>query len=737
MKRKKTQRRGIAGLPLTSPTTREKRNQSTSIVPAALSSGGWQMPPLVSGLINYFKSRKEKRRASKGRQLGLGMRRLSNEPLEARCLLSISYVDNPGVINPFTHYAGDWYVQTDSDSNGILSAGDIVTWQKGVSGKEQADLVWDTNAFGTISSAVGASPLRRHRSGRPRNFHHPIDKNDFGSKVLTLQGYGATGSNATILNGDHANIGVDIENGASVSISGFEIQNWVTGVYVSNANLTLNNSIVLGANSSTDYYGVSVLGGTANIANSTITGTYYGVSAGGASSGDGQAFISGSNLAGNQIGLLAANLGSAQITGSNLSGYTLPGQKAVVNDNSAATIDASGNYWGSTDESTVMGLTSGKVDFSPYLAAGSATQPATGFSGDQSTLYVTSLGQQTGSSGRIQEGIGLLADGSLTGSARVVHVEAGTYAENILINKPLTLLGAQAGQDANARFATFINGPNGPKASQSVESIITAPSVDTANNDLVRIVSDDVTVDGFVVDGNNPSLGTSGALKINGAGPYVDARNGIDTLDPATGGQAVNGLLIENNIVQNVAHDGIALINPSNTSAVSSGSLVTGNVAANFLDYGVLLAYNAYGDVTYNTIYMPDLAEAGVWVYDFTSNGSSPKTINVSHNNVTVGQDAFGGIWGNLLYPQSAVLNIADNTVNAAAGVTGDDDYTYGIYLTSLQNGMGANLTGNIIGSSGGSSPAASASGTCPPAARLLSPAGPSAIRLWALKLTI
>ena len=120
------------------------------------------------------------------------------------------------------------------------------------------------------------------------------------------------------------------------------------------------------------------------------------------------------------------------------------------------------------------------------------------------------------------------------------------------------------------------------------------------------------------------------------------------------------------------------------------------------MDYGVLLAYNAYGDVTYNTIYMPDLAEAGVWVYDFTSNGSSPKTINVSHNNVTVGQDAFGGIWGNLLYPQSAVLNIADNTVNAAAGVTGDDDYTYGIYLTSLQNGMGANLTGNIIGSSGG-----------------------------------
>ena len=54
-----------------------------------------------------------------------------------------------------------------------------------------------------------------------------------------------------------------------------------------------------------------------------------------------------------------------------------------------------------------------------------------------------------------------------------------------------------------------------------------------------------------------------------------------------------------------------------------SGSVITGNVVSNFYDYGVLLAYNAYADVTLNTIDQPDHAEAGVWVYDFTNNGGT------------------------------------------------------------------------------------------------------------------
>ena len=219
----------------------------------------------------------------------------------------------------------------------------------------------------------------------------------------------------------------------------------------------------------------------------------------------------------------------------------------------------------------------------------------------------------------------------------------------------------------------------------------------------MNIVSSDVTLDGFVIDGNNPSLTTSGTSQINGTGPYIDAHNGIDTLNGGGSGQAVNNLTVENNIVQNVAHDGIAFIDPSNGSSYSTGSVVTGNAVHNFGDYGILLAYNAYANVTYNTVVMPDNAEAGVWVYDFTSNGPSPQTINVTHNDVTVGQDAYRRHLGqSALSAATPPLNITDNTVNAGPGVTGTDGYTFGIDLSTVQNGMGVSLTGNTIGDSGG-----------------------------------
>jgi hypothetical protein len=75
---------------------------------------------------------------------------------------------------------------------------------------------------------------------------------------------------------------------------------------------------------------------------------------------------------------------------------------------------------------------------------------------------------------------------SLVSSGGTVSVAAGTYHENVVINKPLTLAGANAGTSAA-----------GP-AVRSAESIITAPY--TSGNDVsVEVASPNVTVDGFSV----------------------------------------------------------------------------------------------------------------------------------------------------------------------------------------------------------------------------------------------
>ena len=297
----------------------------------------------------------------------------------------------------------------------------------------------------------------------------------------------------------------------------------------------------------------------------------------------------------------------------------------------------------------------------------------------------------------VQTGINAVAAGG------TVNVAAGTYPEVVVVNKPLTLSGAQAGQNANSRFAAFVPGANGPKADPAMETILTAAATDPANaaNDMLHIMADNVTVDGFVLDGNNPALPQGNAVAVGGIN--TDVRRAIETEDAAGNIFPANNASIKNNIIQNFAERGVELVNPTDTSPATSGSLITGNVVGNFGLDGIVLAYNAYADITSNIVITPDYpTEAGIWVQDFPNNGTGAKTIEIANNAVTVGQDNFGGIWVNLVYAPAATLNIHDNTVNAAAAVTGDDDYTFGIYLSSLQGGTTAHLSNNIVGATGG-----------------------------------
>ena len=56
------------------------------------------------------------------------------------------------------------------NSNGTLSTGDVVTWRNQYSDRVP-DLVWGTNAFGTIQSSILASPSgsTSFSPGRPHN----------------------------------------------------------------------------------------------------------------------------------------------------------------------------------------------------------------------------------------------------------------------------------------------------------------------------------------------------------------------------------------------------------------------------------------------------------------------------------------------------------------------------------------------------------------------------------------
>jgi hypothetical protein len=117
-------------------------------------------------------------------------------------------------------------------------------------------------------------------------------------------------------------------------------------------------------------------------------------------------------------------------------GNSITGNTAAIASGGGGTINASANWWGNTVASAIDDLVSGPVDFTPYLVSGSDTSAAAGFQGDFSTLYVTPLGAQTGTTGRIQEGFDLA-----TTPGGTVNLTAGTYSENVAVPAGDTLAG--------------------------------------------------------------------------------------------------------------------------------------------------------------------------------------------------------------------------------------------------------------------------------------------------------
>ena len=118
-------------------------------------------------------------------------------------------------------------------------------------------------------------------------------------------------------------------------------------------------------------------------------------------------------------GTPAVNPSGVEVHDNSFSGLT---GKRVTNDFATGTVDASDNWWGNTTvaASDITGL----VDFTPVQTNGTDTDLGTaGFQGSVTHLKAHAIGEQTGTEGRIQEGI----DTTVTNG--IVDVAPGTYSE--------------------------------------------------------------------------------------------------------------------------------------------------------------------------------------------------------------------------------------------------------------------------------------------------------------------
>lgn len=251
----------------------------------------------------------------------------------------------------------------------------------------------------------------------------------------------------------HENNGIEILGTTNAIIDNNKISNtgWnninvagATGLKITNNQLS----------SSAAASGIGIWSGSNNtfIDANTITGSQYGIWNQGGAIEIGRNTISGAAVDGIYLSNTAsANIHNNFVSGVGRAGVYADGSTAGVTvfDNSFTTdakniinataniVNASFNWWGSNNEATVAGKITGAnlVDFSPYQGAGDDTDTLqVGYQGNtKSNLFVTDNGAQT--TGIIQEAI----DAANAGST--VTVNAGTYTENITINKALKLEG--------------------------------------------------------------------------------------------------------------------------------------------------------------------------------------------------------------------------------------------------------------------------------------------------------
>lgn len=135
------------------------------------------------------------------------------------------------------------------------------------------------------------------------------------------------------------------------------------------------------------------------------------------------------------------------------------------------------NWWGDaagpSPDAKAGGAVNDKVDYSPWYAAHPGTSP-----------------MPIGTDDSIQDAINAAAPGA------TINVSAGHYTEALLINKPLTLLGATAADSKNGYTV-----PPDYAWDPGVESIISHPNPAGGYNAIVDIYDvSDVTFKGFVVE---------------------------------------------------------------------------------------------------------------------------------------------------------------------------------------------------------------------------------------------
>jgi nitrous oxidase accessory protein NosD len=435
--------------------------------------------------------------------------------------------------------------------------------------------------------------------------------------------------------------------------------------------------------------------GTATLTQNTITGNGTGVhvEAGGSLVSASQNFITGSTGDGILIDAAAGTVNP--ITNNNLSGNGGLG----VDNLGSTVLDAGLNWWGDASGPNVASNPGGTgsgvsthVDYSPWLTTGTDVSASPGFQGDISQLTVNpgsprTAAQVAAGTANIQEGINdVLAGGTVT-------ARQGIYAENVIVNKSVTLVGA--------------NNTNPVPGRSGAESVVEPGLTSNYDTDSAFLVTaNNVIIEGFTIQGSiaSPPSGQSAGFTLT-SGTKVYAAAGIsNSTNVNTGGSApsttnISGLTVRNNIIQDFTQLGV--YGDTSDGTVSTGNVIADNVITDvpnngqggYIGEGVLIYDNFYADVTGNKI---TNVRTGIQ----TGNNYLPAgtfTPSISDNIVSA---TVKGVYYNLQYQSASPFTISGNKITQYDGSV-SPAYNVGLLVQSISVPsviQGNNVSGFLYG---------------------------------------
>ncbi len=270
---------------------------------------------------------------------------------------------------------------------------------------------------------------------------------------------------------------------------------------------------------------------------------------------------------------------------------------AITSNVSYLTVDAWGNWFGTTDPAAVDALVEPGIDYTPWLASGVDADGATaGFQPTFTELWVDDNSPQIGTTGRIQEGVDMVLEGG------TVNVAAGSYEEQVDVGIDLAIIGADRG-------TTFINSPT------SLTAFFNTGSND--NYPVVYIHDADVDISNFTIDGlnrGNSNYRFVGVGFWNAGGSVTNCSITGITDTPFSGSQHGNGIYAYNNTggpyaldvvdvdVDDFQKNGITLLGEGLTVSVT-GCTVTGvGATTTTAQNGIQLGYGSGGTITDCTV---------------------------------------------------------------------------------------------------------------------------------------